>query len=294
MKTKTITSTILALLVLISLTSLVSALTISSVTSTPSEIAPGQTSNIKLTVENEIGEDLENVQVSLDLANVPFAPFESSTQRTIDSLDDRDEEKVNFDLIALANADAGTYKIPVIISYDTVKETSYISLIINSKPELKLDAEGNLIKGMNDKISIKITNSGLSQVKLLSISIKTTTGLNVLGSSQVYIGNIDSNDFDSADFDVFISATSPSIISLPVELTYKDATNKDYKENQNLILKTYTQQEAINLGLIQKSNTLTYIVAIVVLIILYLIYRAIRKRRKKKALEESRAKNSGM
>ncbi len=282
---KTPLTTILTILIL---TSLASAITISSVTSDPRQIEPGQKAQIKIDLENNLNEDLTNIQISLDLKDIPFAPYQSSSETIIDELDEGDDKRIYFEVQAIADAKAGTYKIPVTIKYNDIARTSFISLIINSKPELKLDYEGNLIKGKNNEITLTITNTGLSEIKLLSLEVKDTIGLQFLGQKYVYIGNLDSDDFDSADFDVFISATSPSTISLPVELSYKDATNKDYKENQNLILKTYTQQEAIKLGLIQKNNTLTYVGAIVVLIILYLIYRAIRKRRKKKALEESR------
>jgi len=290
MKTKTTTPTILALvlvIVLISLTSIASGLTIKDAVNTPEQVAPGESVQVKLTIENEMDENFENVLVSLDLSEVPFAPYQSGSQKTIDNLDDGDEENIRFDLIALADAEAGTYKIPITISYNNTEETSYISLTINSEPELKLNAEGDLIKGMNKQLSIRITNTGLSQVKLLSISISNTIGIEVLNSKQVYIGNIDSDDFDSADFDVFISDGAPSLISLPVKLTYRDATNKLFSENINLVVKTYTQEEAIKLGLISKSNALTYVVVVIGLIILYLIYRNIKKRKKKKLRENN-------
>ena len=46
-------------------------------------------------------------------------------------------------------------------------------------------------------------------------------------------------------------------------------------------IEVYTQEEAIALGLIQKSNTLTYVIILVVLIVVWFIYRSWRKRKKR-------------
>jgi len=119
-KNKKAQTTIIALILvaqLILLSSSVHALTIKNVFSSPNEVAPGETVKIRLTIENELGEDLENVVVSLNLKDRPFAPYKSSTEKTIEEIDDGKDEDVSFELIALSNEEAGVYKIPVIIEY---------------------------------------------------------------------------------------------------------------------------------------------------------------------------------
>ena len=289
-KTKQIAITMIALLIVVQIISLASALTITSVSSSPSEIAPGESVSVRLTVENNLNNDIENVVVSLDLTNVPFAPYQSSNQVTFSKIKEDNDREASFNLISFANAESGTYKIPVKMSYtynDEIKtDDGIISLIINAKPIIDISAENSvLIKGKSDTLSIKIVNSGLGGLKFLNVQINSASGLKVVSSDNVYIGNIDSDDFDTAEFEIFVNADASSNINLPVEISYRDSRNNEITENKNLILRTYTNEEAIQLGLVQKSNTLTYVGVVVGLIVIYLIYRGIKKRRKRKALE---------
>lgn len=285
MKTQT-TKQIFALLFVVLLISLTSALTIKSVSSTPQDIAPGENADIKITIENNLGEDLENVMVSLDLSQAPFAPYQSSTDKIINEIDDDDEESVNFKVIAMSDADAGIYKIPVVISYffnDTIiPKTSFISLTINAEPELEISYAGDLIRGQNNKINIKITNTGLTGIKFLEVELKDSTNTKVLGSKKVYIGDIESDDFDSIDFNLFIDNTASSSTTLPIKLSYRDATNNIKTESINLQIKTYNLKEAQALGLIKKNNTMIYLGLAVVLVVLWVVYRKLKKRKKKK------------
>lgn len=283
---------------------LASALTITSVASNPNEVQPGEKFSLDLKIENNLNQDIEDVIVSLDLnANinpvtgqiissaVPFAPYQSSNEVRIDSINEDDNEKADFDLTAFSDAVSGTYTIPVQISYTLSdngtrvnnENLGLVSVIINAKPKIDVSSEGSvLIKGIKGKISIKVVNSGLGDAKFLSISLNQIAGLQITDSSKVYIGNIDSNDFDTADFNVFVNADASSSINLPVELTYTDSRNNQITENKIISIKTYTTKEATDLGLISKNNTFLIILSVVGVLVLFLIYRRIRKRNRNK------------
>ena len=167
-----------ALAVLISL-SFISSLSIKDVGSFPQEIAPGETAEVSIEIENTLGEDITNLHVKLDLSEVTsFAPYQSGSEQVLESLDDGDEEVFDFDIIALPIASAGIYKIPVSITYLDENETfqdkeEEISLIINSPPELNIFSEDSiLIRGQESLISLKIVNSGLSDIKFSYLTIK--------------------------------------------------------------------------------------------------------------------------
>ncbi len=276
---------------------LASALTISSAVSSPREVQPGEKFSLDLKIENNLNEEVKEVIVSLDLnADVsstgqiispapPFAPYQSSNEIRIDKINKDDEEKASFDLIASSDALSGIYTIPVEVIYDgiNVSEKKLVSVIINAKPNIEISYEENtLIKGTKGKISIKIINSGLGDAKFLSIGLKQTAGIQTTGSDKIYIGNIDSNDFDSADFNIFVNTDASSSISLPVELTYTDSRNNQIIKEETFSIKTYTQKEAIRLGLINKNNTFLIILSVIGVVVVFLIYRKIRKKNKNK------------
>ncbi|MCK4647366.1 hypothetical protein KAT24_00355 [Candidatus Pacearchaeota archaeon] len=275
---------IIAGIILIQLFSVVSALTISSVSSNPTEVAPGEEVRLIIEIENNLGEDVENVVVSLDLEDSPFAPYRCSSQVIIEEIDDDDEEDAKFDLITNSGAKSGVYKIPVKISYgDDDESEGLISLIINAKPELYISIEdGMLIKGRNNELIIKIVNSGLGDAGFLSLKLGSILGIKILGSDNTYIGNIDSDDFDTAEFDISINENVQSSISLPVEITYRNSRNEEITENKNLVLKIYSEEEAIELGLIKKNNSLIYVGVGMILILSYVVYRNVKKRKRKK------------
>src|SRR3990172_5269880 len=203
-KQKTGLLIILAIATLL-LISNISALTIKTVDVSPSEVAPGETAKISITVDNNLEDDLENINVALDFssATVPLAPFQDSSETTIETLDSGDDEKVIFNVIVLPEAASGVYKIPVKMNYNIVNDNKTyekigtISVVVNSPSQLRISVEGNLIKGAESEIVIRVINDGLSDVKLASISLESIPGLSIQSSSYEYLGNIDSDDFDS-------------------------------------------------------------------------------------------------
>ena len=259
----------------------VSALTIDSVV-LAEEIQPGKTTKIIIGLDNDSDEDIKDVSVTLDLSDVPFAPFDSASEDSIDEIEENDVEYVEFEIIALNNAQAGIYKIPVTINYvqnDTEKsKDSLISIIVNSKPKIDV-AVGNdlLLKGQNNEFFVKITNKGLSDAKFVEIEIGSGQYDLLVGNKQ-YIGDIDSDDFDSIKVNAFFKNNVRDNVNLPVTVIYRDDLNNEYRDIFNVNLNLYTRDRAVELGLIEKGVNKDYIIGIVLIIVLYLIYRKLKKK----------------
>ncbi|MDD5191804.1 MAG: hypothetical protein PHH54_05050 [Candidatus Nanoarchaeia archaeon] len=292
--TKIILASIILTIYILSIIGLTSALTITSVNTNPEVVAPGESSTIKIGVENDGNDNVEDVSVGLDLTNVPFAPYSSSSEISFDEIKENKVKYAEFEISALSEAKSGIYKIPLLISYKISGETqvntknSLIGISVNSKPIIDLGIEdGLLLKGQESKLSVKITNKGFSDVKFLEIEMQGGTSYTILSQKNVYIGDISSDDFDTADFNVFFKDTSASTANMPFTVRYKDSLNNKYEESFNLQAQVYTQKQAIDLGLIQKSNTTTYAGIVIGLIIIYIVYRNIKKRRKIKKAESS-------
>ena len=280
-------------MILISL-SFVVAVSITDVSSTPEEVAPGEVINIVIDIKNIFEYDVTNLNVKLELSgeNVPFAPYQSSSEEYLDELDEDDREDFKFKLITLPSTRTGIYKIPVKISYNYEDENStvlegqkseLISVTVNSEPELKVSLDDSvvLVRGKENVFTLKIVNSGLSDIKFLYVIASDASGMKFLSEKEQYIGDIDSDDFDSVDYNVVVNADASNTISLPVTLTFMDATNKKFTETSSLVLKTYSLKEARELGLVDKPKVTAYVV-IFILVVGYIVYRTIRKRKLKK------------
>ena len=285
---KQITIIIGMLILLITGLSLLSAVSVKDVLSSPQEVAPGEVVDISIEIENIFSYEVYNLNVKLDLSeeDVPFAPYQSSSEEFIDELEDGDEEDFKFKLIVLPATASGIYKIPVEITYENMDgnsstKTDLISITVNSEPELKVSFEDTvLIKGRENILSIKIVNSGLADVKFVYIQVKDVIGIRFFSEKEQYIGDIDSDDFDSVEYDVYINAGASNSIILPITLKFRDATNKEFTENKNVVLRTYSLKEAQDLGFVKKPGYTRYIVTLF-LVLIYFGYR-IRKRRKRK------------
>lgn len=267
-------------------TSLASALTMGDVTTSPNVVAPGGSLTIEMDLENNGDVDIKDISASLDLTQVPFAPYNSASEYSIDEIKDGRTKSVLFKVIVLNDATSGIYKIPAHITYseESIIKTknSLVSVTVNSAPIIDASLEeGLLLKEKENKVSIKIVNKGLSNAKFLEVEIGGGS-YTVLSPKNVYIGDIDSNDFDSVEFNIFFKDSASSTITLPITVRYKDSLNKEYSEDFSLQAKVYTTDQAIQLGLLTKNNTTLYILVIVILIIIWIIYRRIKKRRKLK------------
>jgi hypothetical protein len=288
MKNK-ILSSILGIFLLVSMLNVISAVSITDVSSNPSEVVPGQTADITIEIENIFDYDIENIRVKLDLTQSPFAPYQSSSEKFLDELGSEDSEDFEFQLIALPDTLSGIYKIPVQIIYEdntgiNTTKNEMISLIVNSKPELKISLEDSvtIIKGRENKISVRIVNSGLADVKFLYVTMNEANGINILSEKEQYIGDIDSDDFDSVEYNIYINPDASNTIDTPVTIKYKDATNKEFSEVKIISIRTYSLKEAQELGLAKKPNYTLYagIAFVVIVFIIYRIRKSIKKRKK--------------
>ena len=282
-------------MILISL-SFVAAVSIRDVSSSPAEVAPGEVINIIIDVKNIFEYDVTNLNVKLILegVDVPFAPYQSSSEDYLDELDKDDREDFKFKLITLPSTRTGIYKIPVIITYnyegenDTILKgpikEELISVIVNSEPELKVSLDDSvvLVKGKENVVALKIINSGLSDVKFLYVGVVDAAGLKFLSEKEQYIGDINSDDFDSVDYSIFVKSDASSSITLQVTLNFMDATNKEFTETSNVVLKTYSLKEARGLGLVDKPKFIPYIV-VGVFVIGFFVRRYLKKRKFKKS-----------
>ncbi|HLC70806.1 MAG TPA: hypothetical protein VJI32_02300 [Candidatus Nanoarchaeia archaeon] len=272
------------LLILILMTVLAATLaqadiTVESFAVNPPQVSPGGDVILELTLENAGDEDIENVIASLDLRDIPFAPVGSSTESAIDEIRDHRKERVLFTLKALPSAVPATYKIPVVVSYSGTSRTSFISLevIAVTQLEVLVGDSDPLIVGKKSNVILKFVNNGLGDVRFLTVRISQSPLYSIVSPSSVYIGDVDTADFETEEFIIVPHAADPIVA---VELEYRDSTNRQYVKSTLVQLSVYSQGEADALGLGEpRSLAFPFIIGILILVLAIFAYKKVKKRR---------------
>jgi len=247
-------------------------------------IYSGESGRVSVEIENNENFDIEDISLALELSDLPFTSVGSS-EKDVDDIDEDDEDTVSFTLRASTDIVPGDYNIPYTLTYinaenstESFEKTGSFGLRVSAKTDLDFSVETNedAIVGEEGRIIIEIINRGLGEIKSVSIEI-IPNGFELLSKNKIFVGTIDSDDSDTATFDVFYKTQNPNF---SVKIIYKDFDNNDQTETQSFLAKVYTKEDALELGLIQKRNFTLYLL-IGVLVLGFIVYR-IKKKRKKR------------
>ncbi len=252
----------------------------------PEEINPGNIGKIKFLIKNPLKSIIKDITIKLNLTDlsIPFAPVGSTSEKKLSLIAIGETGEIEFEIAALPNAEAGLYKVPITLEYydelgRATTKSDLIGLKIGSKPDLliSLDSREVYKKGDNGKLIIKFVNKGLTNIKFLNAKLGKSRYYTILSSNEAYIGNIDSDDYETADFEVSIRGSDWGKVILPLTINYLDANNNEYNLDKNLELQIYTSWTARKFGLVKPNNLLTISVILIILLTLYLGYRRFRK-----------------
>ena len=253
-------------------------------------LEPGSSGIVKIKLANKADSILKNIKVTLGLGDLPLVPIDSTNEKSIYKIDSRQSYEFEFKVLAKPNADSGVYKVPLSVSYLDELGKSYlknvtIGLTIGAKPDLSITLDDSEIyeSGKSGEIFVKIVNKGVTDIKFMNIKLMPSDNYRILSNEEVYIGNIDSDDYETADFELFIGGSKEKKVSLPVVLEYKDANNNDFKERIELTLDLYSASEAKKFGLKKGNGFVGNLVIVVIVVAGLFIYRKWRKHKKKHA-----------
>jgi len=258
------------------------ALIVEDYSVTPEMVVPGQKATVEMMLHNIGRIGVKNVDVSLDLSDEQkFSTLGTGSVQRIPHIGPGQKQRVSFTLGSDTSTEVKLYALPVLLAYqddrNKVYETSAkISLLMNANPEIQMIVDETSFKRKQSPgtVRLQVINSGIANIKYATVRLVSTPDYEVLAPSNVaYVGNLDSDDFETVEFMIRPKADKPSV---HVELDYKDEYNKDFKQQFTLPLRILTPRE---LG--QESSPIGLILFAIVIaggIVYYL-----RRRKRKKA-----------
>lgn len=124
------------------------------------------------------------------------------------------------------------------------------------------------------ELEIEVLNIGGSDIKALTIQIPKQDIIEVKGSNRIVVGDLDSNEFTSADFEA-----TPNNGIINIDLIYSDAINVRRTVTKGVVFDSsyFTGRVAD-----QETGPSTSTYVIVVLVIVFIIYFFISRRKRKK------------
>jgi hypothetical protein len=268
---------------------------INSVSTNPKTITPGGEVELDLKLKNLASGDLRDVGIRLDLegvvvgttyVDIPLAPIGSSIEKKLSLLKSGETIDFLFTLQAYPDADAGIYKVPVTLTYVDDLGTEYerqdlISLVINSEPDVLLLVDETNLYSDNARgdVTFSITNKGLADIKFLTVGLAESDAYTVLSNDEVYVGGVDSDDYETADFTLRLNEGLKDMVTLPVTLTFKDALNNEHIITKDVSLNLLSSSDANGA---KKSKAGTIIAVLVILGVIIFFWRRAKKCKAKK------------
>jgi len=258
----------------------------------PKMIMPGETSKVDINLKNLALSFIKEIKVKLNLDGLPLATIGSTNRKIIKQIEADSNATVSFDLMAEPDADSKLYKVPIEIEFYDRLGTRYdknetVGLIIGKEPDLSIIIDSSEVysSGGTGEVTIKFTNKGVTDIKFLNVELEESENYDILSPKEVYVGNIDSDDYETADFKLTLNKVKGSDVILPLLVEYKDANNNEYSKEIEMPLRLYSASEAKAAGLKSGSSKVGIIIVIVIVVVGFFIY--IRWRKKKKGEKAS-------
>ncbi|WP_414836619.1 COG1361 S-layer family protein [Candidatus Nanohalococcus occultus] len=223
----------------------------------PGKVAPGTENEMRLVVGNLADSQLKNIQVKLDVSseNLPFATAESST-KNIEKIEAGQSTSFNYSVAIDENAENGVYKLPVSMTFENeagteFEQSTFTGINIGGTPEIDagLDLDEPLEDGRQE-VTLRLVNKGHGSADFVTVELNETDQLEVIGSKEVYIGSMDSDDFQTASFDIYVDTEQESVdapLEIPVQVSYSDQ-NGDVSNSQTVQAEVYSQAELQRYG----------------------------------------------
>ena len=260
------------------------SVTLESYSFTPEDIRPGQTADLQMVFVNTGNGPVKDIDVGLGFEDIKVSTMGSGTTKRIPRLEPGSKETVSYKVIVDGSAEIKVYDIPVNLKYrdylnSEYNATTHLGMIVKAEPEIDVRLDQSAITSASEsgEVSVQVVNSGIVDQRYVTLTLLPSAEYESLSYSDInYIGNLDSDDFEIADYRIKPKVAQPT---LKFRVDFKDPYNKEYSKDFQVPLRIITEED---LGT-KKSST--WPVILVLLILAGGAYWLNKKRKHKKSLE---------
>ncbi len=254
-------------------------LAIKNIAVDPNIMFPGKKARLSFDVVSLAESKVQDVSAVLNLGS-NFFTVGSTNSKRIDEIKSGDASSFEYMIAASPDLDSGIYQVGLNLSYvdeqgNRKTQEENFGITVSSEPELiaVLDSSDIYKDSRKGKVNVRFVNKGLPNLKFVDVEILDSEDYKVLSPSKKYLGNIDSDDYESAEFN--IEALKDSI-QLEFLVTYTDSLNRAYEEKKVVPLNLISKEDA---GIKESNHKYTWLAVVLLAIGLFWFFR---KRKKNK------------
>ncbi len=248
----------------------------------PDAISPGDSGMLNMKIQNIADFEIYDIRVKLNLPS-GISLLNDISRIKIAKLVSGEIEDLQYQLIVSPTASEGIYESSYTINYinnlgDEREDVDNFTIIVKSTPNIFVKIEDSEVykKSYTGDVTFKFINNEIAEVKYLTVELKDSIDYDIISGSREYIGDLDSDDFESVSFRVRVTNEDKKEIVFQLKVTYKDALNNNYEQvlNAKLIMRS-----GVELG---KGNGTSYTTIFIVLLAVVGGYFWYRRHKKKK------------
>lgn len=226
----------------------------------PERVEPGSTGEMILTLENLANSEFRNIDVNLDVSEIPVAPRETSRKR-IPSVGPGETQNVTFNMDVGVDAENQLYKLPIRIDYQnqagqelSVTETTGVN--VGGFPNIDVDIDESNIRssGQRGTVTFRILNKGEGQARFVEIRLLENGQYEIISEDSIYLGSMIADGYQTAEYDLYVEEGVEEL-KLPVVVNYRDGDG-DHTYRFNVTRELYTSDELRKYGISQSGSLL--------------------------------------
>jgi hypothetical protein len=260
---------------------------ITSLYTDPSEIIPGNPSKLRMNIENTGNQFVNDIRIQVDFEDgISF--LNDLNNRKISRLNSGESKNIEFNIIAVPGTSEGVYEADITVDYvshigDERQDNNTLGIIVKSEPKIFAKIDDSEIHQKKDlgEITITFVNNDVGDIKFLTIELLNSEDLKTISSNKEYIGDLDSDDFESVDFRIKANVKKEEII-VPLKIDYRDSLNNAYSQKIELIMPIRSAKE-LGLEAGSRAGIISAVILVIILGYLYYKYRKKKKRKRKEA-----------
>jgi len=248
----------------------------------PSSLTPGESDTLKFTVENKGSYDAENVVISWADPDGVILPIGAGNTKSVGTMSEGEEEKIEFDITADSSAVPGSYQIAITMTYvannQTVEQVASVGIKVGGDTEFEVVLSSVSV----GSVSLSVMNVGNSPAESVMVRLPVQKGYESTSGVAV-LGKITASDYVTVPFDITVKDSSKD---LEIEIVYTDTNGNRKTVSKSIELENPTINLITGASVQETGGRISTFGVLAIIVLVLGVGYYIHRRRKRNRRDE--------